>query len=128
MIRLFLAAALATLPVLPATAAPGCTIGPLKGMQSKAGATVSMRVARAGKPCGTKLWVQTGIIPYTALRVARDPQHGNLTVSDPTQFSYTPAAGYQGTDQFEILALGNNSSGSPVTGTLTVNVTVGARR
>jgi hypothetical protein len=127
MIRLIWVAALATLPALPAVAAPGCTISPLNGMQKPGGATVSMQ-AQAARPCGTKLWVQPGVIPYSDLRATRQPLHGHLTLSEPTQFTYTANGGYQGTDRFEIIGRGNNSGGGQVTGTLTVNVTVAGGR
>jgi len=123
---LIVAAALAALPFLPAHAAPGCSISPITGMLSPEGATASMQ-ATAGKPCGARLWVQPGVIPYNALRASRRPQHGHLTVTDPTQFTYTPDADYRGPDSFEIIARGNDRGASQVTGTLKVNVTVNGR-
>jgi hypothetical protein len=124
MMRLALTAVLTAFPLLPAAAAPGCTISPITGMMTPAGATVSMQVTAGSKPCGAKLWVQPGVIPYTALRATRQPLHGHLVVSDPTQFSYAPDADYQGSDTFEILGRGNDRSAGQVTGTLKVNVTV----
>ena len=118
---------LAAAPLLPAMAAPGCSLSPINGMMNGAGARATM-TATPGRPCGTKLWVQNGVIPYTALRTSLSPQHGHLTVSDPTQFAYTPNADYQGTDQFEIIARGNNRGGAVVTGNLHVDVTVGRGR
>ena len=87
-----------------------------------------MAVTTPGQPCGTKLWVQTGVIPFEALRATLRPRHGNLVVSDPTQFSYSPDADYTGADTFEIIARGNNRGGGQVTGTLHVDVTVARAR
>jgi hypothetical protein len=122
--RLIVALCLTALPMLPAAAAPACTISPIKGLTDPTGAQVTMTVSTPGRPCGTKLWVQTGVIPFEALRATRQPQHGHLTVSDPTQFSYSPDADYTGSDVFEIIARGNNRGGGQVTGTLHVDVTV----
>jgi hypothetical protein len=122
--RLIVALCLTALPLLSAAAAPACTISPIKGLTDPTGARVTMDVTTPGRPCGTKLWVQNGVIPFEALRATRQPLHGHLTVSDPTQFSYSPDADYTGTDLFEIIARGNTRSGGQVTGTMRVDVTV----
>ncbi len=122
--RLTLALCLTALPILSAAAAPSCTVSPIKGLTDPTGARVTMAVTTPGRPCGSKLWVQPGVIPFEALRATLRPQHGTLVVSDPTQFSYSPDADYTGSDVFEIIARGNNRGGGQVTGTMHVDVTV----
>jgi hypothetical protein len=125
MTRLAFATVLAaSLLPLAAAAAPGCTISPVTGLFTPRGAIVTMDVVNNGRPCGELLWVQEGVIPFEALRATREPQHGTLTVSDPTRFSYTPVTNFSGTDTFEILGRGNTKGGAQVTGVLRVTATV----
>ncbi len=109
---------------LAAAAAAGCRVGPITGLLGANGATVRLRVSDHTPACGAALWVQPGVIPFTTLQELRRPQHGDLDLTDPTQFRYSPSPGYRGRDSFEIQALGNNAAGAEVTGLLHVNVTV----
>ena len=112
------------LTMAPALAAPGCSIGPIHGLLGSTGASVTMRVSANDQACGSRLWVQNGVIPFTRLEQVKAPQHGELTLDDPTRFVYHPEPSYTGADGFDLLAFGNNRGGSAVTGRLHVTVLV----
>ena len=122
--HLALAAALAAIPLLPAQAAPGCSISPIRTLLVPSGVDATMRVSNNGKPCGQLVWVQPGVIPFTRLEATREPRHGIVSTNDPTQFSYVPNAGYTGPDSFDIIAYGDSAGGAAVTGALRMKVNV----
>jgi hypothetical protein len=113
---------------LPAIAAPQCSIDAVHGMLRGEGARITMRVSDNDQACGTQLWVQKGVIPFTRLQQVKAPEHGYLTLDDPKRFSYHPEPGYRGPDSFDLVAFGNNRGGSEVTGRLYVTVSVSLRR
>src|SRR6185312_14485534 len=50
-----------------------------------------------------------------------DPTHGTVVVNADGTWTYTPAAGYTGTDSFTVLA--NDGHGGTDTATITITVT-----
>ncbi len=112
----------------PAMAAPFCIVSPIHGLLGPHGARVTMRVSGSDRACGTSLWVQDGLIPFTRLEQLRAPRHGDLTLNDPTRFAYHPEPAYRGRDSFDIIAYGNTSDGTAVTGKLHVAVSVSQPR
>ncbi len=121
-------ALLATCLVLPALAAPRCSIDAIHGLLGTPGAGVTMRVSDNDEACGTRPWVRPGVISFTRLDPIKAPHHGELTLSDPTRFSYRPQPGYRGPDSFELVGFGDGADGSAVTGRLHVAVSVSLHR
>jgi hypothetical protein len=87
-----------------------------------------MRVSDNDQVCGTRLWVEQDVIPFTRLEQVKAPEHGSLTLNDPTRFAYRPKPHYRGPDRFDLIAFGNNRGGPAVTGRLHVAVSVSRRR
>ena len=114
--------------VVPALAAPRCSIDPIRGLLGSKGARVTMRVSDNDQACGTRLWVRKGSIPFTRLQQVKAPEHGVLTLNDPTRFEYQPESGYRGPDSFEIIAFGDSRGGAAITGHLHVAVSVSLHR
>ena len=87
-----------------------------------------MRVSDNDRGCGTRLWVQRGVIPFTRLEQVKAPEHGQLSLNDPTRFVYHPDPGYRGPDNFGLVAFGNSRTGAAMTGRLHVTVSVSLHR
>lgn len=119
---------LACLVAAPALAAPRCSMDAIHGLLGSKGARMTMRVSDNAQACGTRLWVQSGVIPFTRLEQAKAPEHGDLMLDDPTRFIYRPEQGYRGPDSFDLLAFGKDRGGSAVTGRLHVAVSVSRHR
>ena len=116
------------LTAAPALAAPQCSVNAIHGLLGSKGAWATMRVSDNDQACGTRLWVGNGVTPFSRLKQAKAPEHGKLTLSDPTRFTYHPAPHYRGPDSFDLIAFGNNRDGSAVTGRLHVAVSVSRHR
>ncbi len=64
-------------------------------------------------------------LPLTAtLAVGGAPAHGTLTLNANGSFSYTPTAGFTGSDSFKYVAVDAQGSSAPATVTLTVGSTI----
>lgn len=112
----------------PVMAAAQCSIDPIHDLLGVKGAQVTMRVSDDDQACGTQLWVQEGVIPFTRIEQVKAPAHGDLVFNDPTRFVYHPEQGYRGPDSFDLIAFGDDAGGSAVTGRLHVTVSVGLPR
>ncbi len=64
-----------------------------------------------------------GMTLTAALAANGGPSHGTLTLNANGSFTYTPVAGFAGTDSFTYVASDGLSSGAPITVTLNVGAT-----
>lgn len=95
----------------PVMAAAQCSIDPIHDLLGVKGAQVTMRVSDDEQACGTQLWVQEGVIPFTRVEQVMAPVHGNLVLNDPTRFVYHPEQGYRGRTASTSSPLGTTLAG-----------------
>jgi hypothetical protein len=76
------------------------TIG--RGATQSGGANGSMQV-ESGRSCGTTVMRRPERNePTASLTLASPPAHGQVTITQPNRFDYTPAPGFVGEDRFVI--------------------------
>jgi hypothetical protein len=110
-------AALASLPAAAQTS--GCSVDIGRGA-AQGGSQGNMTVV-AGRSCGANLYIRPQTqTATTSIALATPPAHGNVVMTQPNRFDYTPAAGFSGTDSFVITA-------QPAPFRVTMTVTVRSR-
>ncbi len=98
----------------PATVAP---TEKADAYAAKAGAALSVGAAQGVLANDTD---HNGLTLTAVLAANGGPSHGTLVLNADGSFTYTPNAGYAGTDSFTYIAKDSLSSGTPTTVTLTV--------
>ena len=108
---------------LHAQPAGGCLIEPFRGAASPQGADAKARMLNKGQSCTFQNYgvPEERANPAESGRVLKEPTQGRAVFNAPA-VTYTPNAGFVGTDSFEYEAFALNRSGSRLR--LLVRVTV----
>jgi hypothetical protein len=131
-----LPARLARVPLLAAPvlagaqeAAPPCAVQPYRGATTPQGALAIVTMSNRGQACRLPVFgnpaERSG--PATAGRILVAPRSGTAAF-DPPAATYTPAAGFEGTDEFEFEADAVDRMNRPLRLYVRVRVTVNPDR
>ena len=102
-----------------------CVVSIGRGATGAGGASGTMTVRNAGRPCRiVNFTVPEQRVATSHLEIVRPPAQGRLVVIEPNVVAYTPYAGYTGPDEFQYAGSGPGREGRTLSFSVRVRVLI----